>query len=63
MGDFADLPCPSEAGGAATRKQRYMTTRMKARKVVHEWRCMKCYGEETITDAFAHFPDRPVNEA
>jgi hypothetical protein len=59
FGDHTDLPCASEAA-RATRSQAYMRTRMRGDKVVHEWRCMKCFGEDTLTDAFSHFPSRPA---
>ncbi len=62
VGDFADLPCTSETASAVTRRHRYMETRMKAGKVVHQWRCMKCFAEDQFTDAFTHFPDRPLVE-
>lgn len=57
VGDHADMPCVAEAGHP-TRSQRYMTTRVRAKKIVHEWRCMKCFAEDTLTDPFRHFPDR-----
>jgi hypothetical protein len=56
FGDFDDLKCASETV-ATLRSHAYMRTRMQAGKVVHEWRCMKCFGEDTVTDAFSHFPD------
>jgi len=40
-----------------------MATRMKAGKVVHQWRCMRCFAEEALTDAFNHFPRRPMMQA
>ncbi len=55
VGDFADLPCASEAG-APSRSHRFMTTVTKGGKVLLEWRCMKCLTDETRTDAFSHFP-------
>jgi hypothetical protein len=63
-GDLADLRCNNEAGGPVTRPHAYMFARMKAGKVMHWWRCMTCYAEEdTFTDAFAHFPERPADGA
>ncbi len=56
FGDFADLGCASETG-MVVRSHAYMRTRMRDDKVVQEWRCMKCYGEDTVTDPFTHFPD------
>src|SRR5712691_1402424 len=54
IGDFADLPCVAEAG-VVVRPHRYMTTRMRAGKVVHQWRCLRCFAEDALTDAFSHF--------
>jgi len=62
VGTFAALRCAAEAG-SVIRSHRYMTTRMKAGKVVHEWRCMKCFAEDRVTDAFSHFPEGPLIEA
>ena len=59
IGDFADLPCVAEHG-AVVRPHRYMATRMKASKVVHQWRCMRCFAEDAVTDAFSHFPRQPM---
>jgi len=61
VGDFAQLPCVSEA--SRVRSQRYMATVFKSGKVLHEWRCMKCLTDETHTDAFIHFPDQVTTTA
>lgn len=61
FGDFAELRCVAEAG-SVSRSHAYMTTRMKIGKVLHEWRCMKCFAEDTVTDAFSHFPEGPLVE-
>lgn len=58
FGDFSDLACTFEKG--RRRQHRYMATRMQNGKVVHEWRCMSCFSDETQTDPVAHFPDRPL---
>src|SRR6266508_2561397 len=60
FGDFAELTCAFEKG--RRRQHRYMTTLMKGGKAIHEWRCMNCFADETHTDPFAHFPDRPLAE-
>jgi hypothetical protein len=36
---------------------------VKKGEVVHEWRCMQCFAEDTFTDAFSHFPQGPIVEA
>jgi hypothetical protein len=58
FGDFTELACAFENG--RRRQHRYMTTLMKGGRVMHEWRCMTCFSDETRTDASAHFPDRPL---
>lgn len=58
FGDFTELACTFEKG--RRRQVRYMTTLMKGGKLVHEWRCMTCFSDETHTDALVHFPDRPL---
>lgn len=60
FGDLTDVACSFEKG--RRREQRYMGAVAKDGKVLHEWRCMTCFAEETHTDAFAHFPDRPLAE-
>lgn len=60
FGDFTELSCTFEK--RRRRSHRYMTTLMKSGKAMHEWRCMTCFSDETRTDAFAHFPDRPLAE-
>jgi hypothetical protein len=59
-GDLTDLPCAFEKGRRRT--HRNMGAVMKAGKVMHMWRCMTCFAEETRTDPFSHFPDRPLAE-
>ncbi len=54
--DIVELPCAQERG-TPRRKQRYMTTIVKDKKVVHEWRCLTCLTDDTHTDAFTHFPE------
>ena len=58
VGDLADLPCAVENG--TRREHRYMATVTRNKKIVNEWRCMKCLTDETRTDVFAHFPERSI---
>jgi hypothetical protein len=55
FGDEAQLRCIAEPK-AGDRIHGYMTTRAKDGKVVHEWRCLNCFAQDLLTDAFSHFP-------